>query len=198
MIKLYILLFLAFYFVTVFFRYIIGTSHDERIQTRFKLFQLDNKIIHFILFLSVSRKPIAICSVFSQISNLIFLPISLFFRLPIDTCFIVYFFILGFTILLLFIETTCFYIRFKGEWEDKENHFKANFIDGDYAFLQNGKKKSGYLDRYFNKKCVFFDEKNRICFSGKYKYISKEKVFLIMKNDGEVLSLTHLKKKGNS
>ncbi|MGN1169606.1 MAG: hypothetical protein ACI4RB_05750, partial [Acutalibacteraceae bacterium] len=50
MIKLYLTVFLISYLATAFCRYGIGTTHDERMQTQFKLLKL-NKPLHFLLFL---------------------------------------------------------------------------------------------------------------------------------------------------
>ncbi|MGN1081286.1 MAG: hypothetical protein ACI4QV_04280 [Acutalibacteraceae bacterium] len=193
MIKLYLTVFFIFYLATAFCRYGIGTTHDERMQTQFKLLKL-NKPLHFLLFLSFSKKPIAVPCIVSQISNIILLGISFSARLSIPLYLKVNFILLfGLIFIPLFIETVLFNICFNGEWKDESTRACAKFTDAEYSFWLNGKQTVGYLDRYINKTCIFFDEQGKICFSGKYIYNLKKKEFCIFIDGGDTLYLKRIK-----
>ena len=75
--KLYIIAFLIFYAVCILFRLVTATSDDGRLETRFKVYNL-NKAASILLFLSVSKKPVAVHCIIIQIVNIIFLIVSLF------------------------------------------------------------------------------------------------------------------------
>lgn len=102
--KLYIIAFLIFYAVCILFRFVTATSDDGRLETRFKVYNL-NKAASILLFLSVSKKPVAVHCIIIQIVNIISLIVSLFGFLQIRTVLLVYVhFLFVFWLIPLFIE----------------------------------------------------------------------------------------------
>ena len=69
--KLYTVAFLMFYAVCILLRFVTGTTNDGRLETRFKVYNL-NKAASILLFLSVSKKPVAVHCIIIQITNIIF------------------------------------------------------------------------------------------------------------------------------
>ena len=70
MTKYYTICFLIFYSLAIAARFIVGTAHDERIQTSLK-FAGVNKALQILLFLSFSKKAVAVHCVFWQIANIL-------------------------------------------------------------------------------------------------------------------------------
>lgn len=102
--KLYTVAFLMFYAVCILLRFVTGTTNDGRLETRFKVYNL-NKAASILLFLSVSKKPVAVHCIIIQIVNIIFLIVSLFGFLQIRTVLLAYVhFLFVFWLIPLFIE----------------------------------------------------------------------------------------------
>lgn len=169
-------------------RFIVGTAHDERMQTSFKLLDI-KKSVQLLLFLSYSKKPVAIHCIAWQSANVLLLCASFVFKLPIMICFEIYVALFSAVFISLCVETVWIYVFFDSKWEDENSILCADFRDGKYKLLIDGKYVDGYLDRYFKRRCAFYNENDEILFSAKYKYSLKEKNFCIAIDGGETLSL---------
>ena len=102
--KLYTVAFLMFYAVCILLRFVNGVTNDGRMETRFKVYNF-NKAASVLLFLSVSKKPIAVHCIIIQIANVIFFVVSLFGFLQIETTILVYaHFLFVFWLIPLFVE----------------------------------------------------------------------------------------------
>lgn len=189
-VQYYFLIFLFFYLFGICMRYAIGTTHDERMQTSLKLKRL-NHITSIALFLSCSKKPVALHCILLQALNFCVLFISTISSMPLKTTLDIYCCILFLSVIIpLFVEAVIMAICLKGKWKDCGGKITADFVSGEYVFINNNKPVSGYLDRYLNGKCAFFDEENSLVFEGNISYDRKsKKVFMKIKDKNENLCL---------
>ena len=168
-----ILVFFCFFVFAIIMRYAIGTSHDERMQTRFKILKIN--LFLNLLFLSCSKKPVAIHCILLQIFNISFGVINIAYTIPMILQLELYcgaLFLLVF--IPLFIETLAIHFLYGGEWVDNDKMFFADFASGHFVFKNEEKSTDGYLNVYFSGDCIFYDESKRECFKGKIKYGRKQ------------------------
>ena len=188
MTKYYTICFLIFYSLAIAARFIVGTAHDERIQTSLK-FAGVNKALQILLFLSFSKKAVAIHCVFWQIANILMLGISFLIKLPIMICVEIYVALFSIVIISLCVETVWLYVGFDGKWKDEASVLSADFRDGKYKLRYEDKIIDGYLERYVKRRCAFYDESGKMIFSARYKHSIKDKEFCVFIDGGETLRL---------
>lgn len=168
-----ILVFCLFFVFAIILRYIVGTTYDERMQTRFKILKIN--LLLNLLFLSCSKKPVAIHCILLQIFNISFGVINIIYTIPMLRQLEIYcgaLFLLVF--IPLFIETLVIHFLYGGEWVDSDKRFFADFVSGHFVFKNEEKPTDGYLNVYFNGDCIFYDENKKEHFEGKIKYCRKQ------------------------
>lgn len=169
-----ILVFCLFFLFAIIMRYTIGTTNDERMQTRFKILRM-NRLLNLLLFFSCTNKPVAIHCILLQIFNISFGVINVIYTIPMILQVELYCGALFlFTFIPLFIETVIIQLLYSGEWVDKDKIFFADFASGHFMFKNEGRSIDGYLNVYFNGICIFYDERKRENFKGKIKYCRKQ------------------------
>ncbi|MBQ7741270.1 MAG: hypothetical protein IJT65_08575 [Eubacterium sp.] len=188
--RLIVIVFLYAYGIMM--RYVIGTSHSHRFQTKYKTYNLP-KVFEGILFLSSIKKPVSFHALFIQICNAICMILLAFDLLDYMTVLKI-FLILQFLVLaVLAIETVIWSLRYKGEYVSSDKRIKIDFERDVYSIKIDNKTIDGYLELYYPNNYKFFetekflDYKNKLLDYGKYRIEKKDSeykfIFESLKNE---------------